>query len=203
MPLDVEADSTKNPIEKGKKQALIQAYRKAAENQDLDHFKAMLADHQMALEADLQEKEEAEKERSAKKAKKASRKSDAAVADDGDEMDIDEDAVAEKSRSKKRKKADDSDEANEKVNSRSSRKSDCFTDSVQPAKTPKTATKLKLSTPKTPAAEASGKKKAAKPRSGKAQKSASEDDVVTPKVEEKPLTPKEMREMNEKKGKTI
>jgi uncharacterized protein (DUF305 family) len=114
MPLDVEAESTKNPVEKGKKQALIQAYKKAAENQDLDHFKAMLADHQKALEADLQEKEEAEKERSAKKAKKASRKSDA-VADDGEEMDIDGDAVTEKPRSKKRKKAEDSDEADEKV----------------------------------------------------------------------------------------
>lgn len=122
MPLDVEADSTKNPVEKGKKQALLQAYKKAAEKQDLDHFKAMLADHQMALDADLQEKEEAEKERSAKKAKKASRKSDAAVADDGDEMDIDEDAVAEKPRSKKRKKADDTDEADEKVTLHSFRK---------------------------------------------------------------------------------
>lgn len=78
-----------------------------------------------------------------------------------------------------------------------------FTDSVQPAKTPKTATKLKLSPPKTPATEASTKKKAAKPKHGKAQKSASEDDVMTPKVEEKPLTPKEMMEMKEKKGKTV
>lgn len=114
-PLDVEADSTKNPVEKGKKQALIQAYKKAAENQDLDHFKAMLADHQRALDADQQEKADKEQERSAKKAKKASRKSDAVVAGDGDEMDIDEDAVAEKPKSKKRKKADDSDEADEKV----------------------------------------------------------------------------------------
>jgi len=128
--LDVEADSTKDPVEKGKKQALIQAYKKAAENQDLGHFKAMLLDHQVALEVDLQEKEEAEKERSAKKAKKVSRKSDAATADDGDEMDIDEDAVAEKPKSRKRKKADDSDEADEKVNSRPSRESGRFTDGV-------------------------------------------------------------------------
>lgn len=110
----MEADSTKNPVEKGKKQALISAYKKASENQDLDHFKSMLADHERALEADRQDREEAEKERSAKKAKK-SRKSEAIPADDGDEMDIDEDAVAEKPKSKKRKKAEDSDEADEKV----------------------------------------------------------------------------------------
>ena len=104
----------KNPVEKGKSKTLLQAYKKAADNENLDHFKGMLADHQKALEADLQEREELERERAAKKAKKASRKSDA-VADDEDDMDIDEDVPAEKPKSKKRKKAEDSEDADEKV----------------------------------------------------------------------------------------
>ena len=73
----------------------------------------------------------------------------------------------------------------------------------KPAKTPKTATKLKLSTPKTPAAEPSTKKKASKPKAAKAAKSGSEDDAVTPKVEEKPLTPQQAKEIKEKKGMNV
>ena len=103
----------KLPVEKGKSKTLLAAYEKAAENNGLEHFKGMLADHQKALEADLQEREELEKERVAKKAKKASRKSDAVV--DPDEMDIDEDAPAEKPKSKKRKKADENEDVDEKV----------------------------------------------------------------------------------------
>ena len=73
----------------------------------------------------------------------------------------------------------------------------------QPAKTPKATTKLKLSTPKTPAADSSTKKAAAKPKSAKAvkaAKSASDEEAVTPKVEEKPLTPQQAKEVKEKKG---
>ena len=73
----------------------------------------MLADHQKALEADIQEREELEKERAAKKAKKASRKSD--VVNDEDEMDVDEDVAPEKPKSRKRKKAEDSEDMDEKV----------------------------------------------------------------------------------------
>ena len=111
--MDVESEAVKNPVEKGKSKTLLAAYGKAAENNNLEHFKGMLADHQKALEADLQEREELEKEREAKKAKKAARKSDAAV--DPDEMDQDEDAPAEKPKAKKRKKADDHDDVEEKV----------------------------------------------------------------------------------------
>ena len=74
---------------------------------------------------------------------------------------------------------------------------------IKPAKTPKTTTKLKLSTPKTPAVESSNKKAAAKPKSAKAAKaakSASDEEAVTPKVEEKPLTPQQAKEVKEKKG---
>lgn len=111
-PLDVESETTKNPVEKGKSKTLLAAYSKAAENNDLAHFKVMLADHQKAVEID----EELKEEKAAKKTKKASRKcGDAAVAEDADEMDIDEEPAAEKPKSKKRKKADDSDDAEEKV----------------------------------------------------------------------------------------
>lgn len=62
---------------------------------------------------------------------------------------------------------------------------------------------MKLSTPKTPAADSSTKKAAAKPKSAKAAKaakSASDEEAVTPKVEEKPLTPQQAKEVKEKKG---
>ena len=113
-PLDVDSEAVKNPVEKGKSKTLLQAYKKASENEDLDHFKAVLADHQNALEQDMKEREELEKERAAKKAKKAARKSDAVV-EDADEMDVDDDAEAEKPKSRKRKKAEDGEDVNEKV----------------------------------------------------------------------------------------
>lgn len=179
-PLDVESENTKNPIEKGKSKTLLAAYGKAAENNDLAHFKTMLADHQKAIEID----EEIKEEKAASKTKKSSRKSgDAApAADDADEMELDDETAAEKPKSKKRKK-DDSDDGDEK-----------------PAKTPKTATKLKLTTPKTPAAEPSTKKKTAKPKTkATVTKSGSEEETVTPKAEEKPPTPAQIKEMKEKK----
>ena len=60
-----------------------------------------------------------------------------------------------------------------------------------------------MSMPKTPATEPSTKKKTSKSKSAKAAKSASEDDAVTPKAEEKPLTTQQMKENKEKKGKNI
>lgn len=73
---------------------------------------------------------------------------------------------------------------------------------AQPAKTPKTGTKLKLSTPKTPATEPSTKKKTVKPKAKPVPKpTASDDEVVdTPKVEQAPLTPQAAKEIKEKKG---
>ena len=61
---------------------------------------------------------------------------------------------------------------------------------------------MKLSTPKTPAAEPSTKKKTAKPKAKPASKpTASDDEVVdTPKVEQTPLTPAAAKEIKEKKG---
>ena len=114
-PLDPEDDSIKNPSEKGKSKLLINAYAKAAEANDLSHYKTMLAEHQKALQQDMEEKEERAAELKAKRSAKKSRKSsDAAALADDDEMDVDDEAAAEKPKSKKRKKADDS-EADEKV----------------------------------------------------------------------------------------
>lgn len=167
---------------KGKTKPLAAAYAKASEENDLQHFKDMLADHQLAVK----EEQEAQAERDAKKATKTKRKSvdaNTAAADDEDEMDIDEDEEAPKPKSKKRKKEADSDSEE------------------KPAKTPKTGTKLKLSTPKTPV-EPSSKKKAPKPKSStkKAAKAASDDEAVeTPKVEEKKLTAEEARQIEQKK----
>lgn len=63
-----------------------------------------------------------------------------------------------------------------------------------------------MTTPKTPVVESSSKKKTAKSKAkatATATKSGSEEETVTPKVEEKPLTPVQIREMKEKKGKII
>lgn len=74
---------------------------------------------------------------------------------------------------------------------------------TQPAKTPKTGTKLKLSTPKTPAEPSTKKKAAAKPKSSAKKVAKGSDDeaaVETPKIEEKKLSPEEARQMKEKRG---
>ncbi|MCJ1306526.1 hypothetical protein MMC25_000169 [Agyrium rufum] len=180
-PLDPE--DCKSVPEKGKQKALIEAYGIASESHDLAYFKQMLKDHMSAIEEDLRLQAEKAAEREAKKAKAAKRKSGVADTEEveEDEMEVDEEGEA-KSKSKKRKKSDES-ETEEK-----------------PAKTPKTATKLKLSTPKTPAA-VSSTKKAAKPKSSKkaaAKTNGEEEAEETPKVEEKPLSPAEAKEKKEK-----
>ncbi|KAL8970262.1 MAG: hypothetical protein Q9197_003899 [Variospora fuerteventurae] len=177
-PASVDTDDTK-----GKSKPLVAAFVKASEDNDLQHFKDMLADHQKAVK----EEQEAQAERDAKKSAKGKRKSvdtSAAAADDEDEMDIDEDEEEPKPKSKKRKKEADSD------------------GEEKPAKTPKTGTKLKLSTPKTPAEPSTKKKAAPKPKSSskKAAKSSDDDAAVeTPKVEEKKLTAEETRHLKEKR----
>ncbi|KAL9127301.1 MAG: hypothetical protein Q9217_003788 [Psora testacea] len=178
--LDTDSDAVKNPSEKGKSKTLLAAYEKASEANGLEHFKAMLSDHQKALQEDMAVQEERAAKKAEKAKKAAARKSYEAVAEENDEMDIDEDTGANKPKSKKRKKAAEDSDADEK-----------------PAKTPKTTTKLKLSTPKQPG-EPAAKKKAAKPKT-KATKSGSEEDGSTPKVEEKPLSPAALKEIKEKK----
>lgn len=200
-PLDVE--SVTAPLEKGKSKLLLAAYEKAAEQHDLKYFKEMLVDHQKAI----QEDQEAQAEKEAKKANKAKRKSTttaAAPVVDADEMEVDEEATTPKPKSKKRKKDQEDDAADEKV--RSLIHNFChLSHNTQPAKTPKTGTKLKLSTPKTPAAEPSAKKKTAKAKPKPAPKTnTSEDEAsTTPKTGQPPLTPAAAKDMKEKKGQYI
>lgn len=109
-PASIDTDDTK-----GKSKPLVAAFAKAAEDNDLQHYKDMLADHQKAVK----EEQEAQAERDAKKSAKGKRKSvdaSAVAADDEDEMDVDEDEEEPKPKSKKRKKEADSD-GEEKVHS--------------------------------------------------------------------------------------
>lgn len=72
-------------------------------------------------------------------------------------------------------------------------------------KTPKSATKLKLTTPKNPTAGEKGAKKAAttgKSSKGKSKKKAeaSDEEVETPKEAEKPVDPQEAKAKREKES---
>ncbi|OAX80271.1 hypothetical protein ACJ72_05395 [Emergomyces africanus] len=186
-PLDPE--SCKDVSEKGKAKNLVEAYRVASENHDLQYFKDMLADHQRALEQDQQEREARAAAKAAKEDKKKRKSMDVA---DGQEDETGDAGAEKRKTTKKRKKNVESD-----------------AESDQPTKTPKTATKLKLTTPKTPATDDSGKKTATKPtkskptsakRGKKETKAASEDAAETPKqIEpEKPLDPQEAKLKKEK-----
>ncbi|KAI9720383.1 MAG: hypothetical protein M1812_002889 [Candelaria pacifica] len=197
----LDPEACKTTTEKGKSKDLYAAYQVAAEQHDLQYFKDMLADHQAAMLEDPEAK--------ATKSKKGKRKSKDAVedaedvdmedADDGADVDDDE-AEAKPKGSKKRKKATDSDG-----------------ESTKPAKTPKRsdstkkpATKLKLTTPKTPNGTSASKTKsgstakASKAKSASAKKSTSkvkddsDEEMDSPKVEEKPLTAQQIKEKKEK-----
>ncbi|MCJ1283699.1 hypothetical protein MMC26_003030 [Xylographa opegraphella] len=178
-------EECKDIADKGKSKSLLEAYEIAGEGHDLAYFKAMLADHMAALQEDAENKADREARKASKAKRKSGEVSAPAVNEDADEMDVDEDEADSKPKSKKRKKSLDSD-GDEK-----------------PAKTPKTGTKLKLSTPKTPAIDSSSKKKVAKSKSSAKKSatkaSASDDEMMdTPMVEEKPLTPAEAKEKKEK-----
>lgn len=216
----LEPQACKDFPEKGKTKMLIGAYEIAAEEHDLDYFKAMLADHQRAMQEDAKLRAE----RDAKKQKKGKRKSTDA-ADEGEDVDMEDVGEAEagdegadsKPKSKKRKKSMDSEGEAEKVRSSfctplSHAVQNLQTNILQPAKTPKTATKLKLSTPKTPATDSASKKKAgssakatkskgSSTKKSNAQATGSDDELDnTPKVPEKALTPQEAKEKKEKEG---
>lgn len=111
----VDYDFTSNEPPKAKAKGLLEAYRFAAENFDLKHWKDILVEHQQALNADK------ERKASKKSTPKGKRKSSELVGDDdeedlempdaadGMEFDGEEAGVDTKSKSKKRKKAVDSD----------------------------------------------------------------------------------------------
>lgn len=105
----LEAEECKDVSEKNKSKLLLNAYKIAAEGHDLQYFKNILADHQAALEHEIQEREAQEEAKAAAKAeKKGKRKSKGADAD----VDVEDD---KKKGAKKRKKDADTDGEADKV----------------------------------------------------------------------------------------
>lgn len=112
--------SCKDVPEKGKSKLLLAAYAVAAEGHDLQYFKDLLADHQRALQQELEEqeaqqaaKEAAKAEREAKKNKRKSMD----IVDDLEDIDMEDADEPKKAKtSKKRKKDAETDGEAEKVN---------------------------------------------------------------------------------------
>ena len=188
----------------------------AAEGKGLDHFKAMLLDHQKALQEDQERREarESAKVQKAERAEKKKRKSEAAEEDeDVDVEDAGEEGKSEpKKSSKKRKKEVESDGEGEKVCSDIQIRACSMADmsGQQPAKTPKTATKLKLTTPKAPGTNEKKTKdptKTSKPRSErkKSKAAASDEEVAEEDIKEpeKELDHAEAKAKKEKEGKSL
>ncbi|KAF3482128.1 uncharacterized protein GIQ15_04887 [Arthroderma uncinatum] len=181
----LKPEDCKDVSEKNKSKALLAAYNVAAEGHDLEHFKTMLADHERALQEDLDEKEAKAAAKAAKQEKKKRKSMEVVDEPEDEEM---EDAGEKKKSTKKRKKDLESEGEHEK-----------------PAKTPKPATKLKLTTPKAPGTGEKGGKKAAstaKASKGKSKKAAkaeaSDEEIETPKETEKPVDPQEAKAKREK-----
>jgi hypothetical protein len=119
--------SCKDVPEKGKSKQLLAAYAVAAEGHDLQYFKDLLADHQRALQQELEEQEAQQAAKEAAKAKKNKRKS-MDVADDLEDIDMeDADEPKKPKSSKKRKKDAETDGEAEKVNYDSPLLIDSFT----------------------------------------------------------------------------
>ncbi|KAJ5085679.1 hypothetical protein N7532_010450 [Penicillium argentinense] len=180
----------KDVSEKNKSKSLLGAYQIAAEGNDLAYFKNLLAEHENAIQKELEEEEKKEAEKAKAKAEKAEK--------------------AEKNKKTKRKskgaetdvEMEDAEDTKKPKSSAKKRKNDADGETEKPAKTPKTATKIKLSTPKAPAEEktktpASKTKKAA-PKKGKAAAAASEEEASTAKESEKTMDPEEQKKKKEK-----
>lgn len=121
-PLDPE--SCKDVPEKGKQKNLIAAYKVASENHDLQYFKSLLADHQRAVQQELEEREaaaaakaaaKAEKEEKKKQQKKRKSEVVSGDAEDAEMADGDEEGGKKPKSAKKRKKETESDVETEKV----------------------------------------------------------------------------------------
>ncbi|KAE8419786.1 hypothetical protein BDV36DRAFT_127625 [Aspergillus pseudocaelatus] len=188
----LEPAACKEVSEKGKSKLLLAAYSVAADGHDLQHFKTLLADHQRAIEQEEEEREAEAAAKAAAKAEKDAKKNKRKSMEIVDDEDID---------------MEDADEEAKKPKSSKKRKKDAEADTEEkPAKTPKTGTKLKLTTPKTPASE----KKA--PASSKAKQTAStkksskaavsdegeESTPAAPKEPEKQINPEEAKAKKEK-----
>ncbi|KAJ6132730.1 hypothetical protein N7471_007945 [Penicillium samsonianum] len=181
----------KNISEKNKSKSLVNAYKVASEGHNLQYFKKLLNDHQAAIDQEEAEFEAQEAEKAAakaaKEAKKGKRKSKGAETDV--EMEDVDDSKKSKAPSKKRKKDAETDAEAEK-----------------PAKTPKSNTKLKLTTPKAPAEDTGKKTPASKTKKAPAKKGKAapapgdEGDSADAKESEKPIDPEELRKKKEKES---
>ncbi|KAJ5637249.1 hypothetical protein N7490_007128 [Penicillium lividum] len=175
----LEPADCKDISEKNKAKGLIAAYKVAAEGHDLKYFKTLLADHQAAIQQEIEEEEREEAEKAKAKADKKNRRKSKGTETDIEMEEADE---AKPSKSTKKRKKDETDVEEDK-----------------PAKTPKTSTKLKLSTPKAPAEE---KKKTPAPKAKKAApkkgKAASDEVPVEAKEPEKQIDPEELQRKKEK-----
>ncbi|KAF1912423.1 hypothetical protein BDU57DRAFT_582678 [Ampelomyces quisqualis] len=180
--LHFDIEDVKKDAETGKQgkktKALWEAYQIAAEGHDLAHFKQVLANHEAAMQQDLEQREQKEQDKKEKAEKSTKRKSTAVVSsEDVDMEDAGDGATAPSAKkakaTKKRKKDDESDGENEK-----------------PAKTPKTKLKLTTKTPK----DAS----AAKPKKEPKSKKKSSEEADPAPLEEPPLTEEERLAKREK-----
>ncbi|GKZ39158.1 hypothetical protein AbraIFM66950_011967, partial [Aspergillus brasiliensis] len=190
----IDAAGCKEVSEKGKSKTLLAAYAVGAEGHDLQHFKDLLADHQRALEQEIEEREAQAAAKAAAKAEREAKKNKRKSMDVVDDEDVDMDEADEETKkpksTKKRKKDNDSEAQSDE----------------KPAKTPKTTTKLKLTTPKTPASESGKKAPASKGKqatsSKKAAKAAASDDGeesrAASKEPEKKISQEEAKDKKEK-----
>lgn len=111
----ITPEECKDVPEKGKSKLLKSAYDVASDGHDLQHFKVILADHQNALQQEIEAKEAKAAAKAEKQAKKNKRKStDVVEEEDVDMEDADEGAKKPKS-SKKRKKSVEADGETSKV----------------------------------------------------------------------------------------
>ncbi|KAL5362615.1 hypothetical protein BJX96DRAFT_154248 [Aspergillus floccosus] len=188
-PIDAAACKEVSPKNKGK--LLLAAYAVAAEGHDLQYFKELLADHQRALEQEEEEREAQAAAKAAAKAEKDAKKNKRKSMEIADDEDVDmEDAdTAKKSKSSKKRKKDAEDE------------------DEKPAKTPKTGTKLKLTTPKTPASEkktpASKAKQSASTKKSNKGAASDEGEEGTPAEVKEPAKQVSQEEAKVKKEKEI
>ena len=101
--------------EKGKTKSLIAAYKVAAENNDLAHFKNMLSDHQAAIQQEEEELEAQAAAKAAAKAEKEAKKSKRKSMQINDDVDMEDADEPKQPKSSKKRKKDTDAEAEEKV----------------------------------------------------------------------------------------
>lgn len=110
-----DPETCKNVSEKGKSKQLLSAYHVAAEGHDLEYFKTVLADHDAALQQEIEEQEARAADKAEKQAKKSKRKSMDIVDDGAEDIEMGDADDTKKPKSSKKRKKDAGDEE-EKVN---------------------------------------------------------------------------------------